>query len=194
MISFIKGILNEVCENYIVVETDYFGYEIFVPTTVLNNLPSIGEEIKIYTFFQPREDAFNVYGFLEKEDKEIFKKLLTVNGIGAKGALAILSVLSVSDLKLAISTDDFASISRAQGVGKKTAQKVVLELKDKISFDLPNAEVHTIVSNDNTDEALAALISLGYSNYEAKKAISKCDSTSSTEEIIKHSLKQLSII
>ncbi len=194
MISFIKGILSEVCENYIVVETDFFGYEIFVPATVFSSIPRVGEEIKIYTYFQPREDAFNLYGFLEKEDKEIFKKLLTVNGIGAKGALAILSVLTVSELKLAISTDDFASISRAQGVGKKTAQKVVLELKDKIDLDLPNVELSNTVSNDNIDEALAALISLGYSTYEAKKAISKCDGASSTEDIIKQSLKQLSII
>ncbi len=193
MFSFIKGRLREINEDYIVVENDYYGFEIFVPHTVFRTLTNIGEEVKIYTYFQPREDSFNLYGFLTKEDKEIFKKLLSVNGIGAKAGLAILSVLTVSELKAAISTGDFAMISRAQGIGKKTAQKVILELKDKIDLDdfsdLSVINTVTAVS----EEALDALIALGYSSYEARTAIRKSSATS-TEDIIKDALKDLSKI
>ncbi len=194
LFSFIKGTLCEINDNHIVIETSFAGFEIFVPATVFKSLCNIGEEIKIYTYFQPREDAFNLFGFLSKEDKEIFKKLLTVSGIGAKGALAILSVLTVTELKVAIASGDFTAISRAQGVGKKTAQKVILELKDKVDLDLLDVKEIVVVEDEAHKEALDALVSLGYSSYEAKKAIKKCVGAKTTEDIIKQCLKHLSIM
>ncbi len=191
MFSFIKGTLSEINEEYIVVENDYYGFEVFVPSTVFKTLTRVGEEVKIYTYFQPREDAFTLYGFLSKEDKEIFKKMLGVNGIGPKAALAILSVLTISELKAAISSGDFDMIARAKGVGKKTAQKLILELKDKVDLDDLSELSAVAVDTNLYNEALEALISLGYSSYEAKKAVKKCADATSTEEIIKRSLKEL---
>ncbi len=191
MFSFVKGTLNEINEEYIVVENEMYGLEIFVPSSVFRAFTKIGEEVKIYTYFQPREDSFNLYGFSSKDEKEVFKKLLSVNGIGAKAGLAILSAISVDELKTAVATGDHAMITRAKGIGKKTAQKLILELKDKLDM-IDISDINVLVdAGADIDDALVALVSLGYSNYEAKKAISKCEDKSSTEAIIKACLKQL---
>lgn len=135
MISYIKGELAEVLEDSIVVETGGIGFEIRVPALVLDELPAEGEEVKIYTYFHVREDAMQLFGFLERSDIRIFEQLLGVSGIGPKGAMAILSIMSAEDLQFAVLADDAKTISKAPGVGLKTAQKLILELKDKMKLE-----------------------------------------------------------
>lgn len=204
MYSYIKGILAEITENQIVVENHGIGYEISVPGQVLDYLPSIGEEVKIYTYHYVREDAILLYGFLTKEDVGIFKMLIGVSGIGPKGALAILSVLSTDDLRFAILGDDAKAIAKAPGVGAKTAQRVIIELKDKISLEdafeqkLANqvkaAEINPTTGVKN--EAVLALTSLGYSQSEALKVLQGIEITedSQVEDVLKAALKQMAFL
>lgn len=204
MYSYIKGILVEITENNIVVENHGIGYEIFVPGQVLDYLPSIGEEVKIYTYHYVREDAILLYGFLTKEDVGIFKMLIGVSGIGPKGALAILSVLSTDDLRFAILSDDAKAIAKAPGVGAKTAQRVIIELKDKISLEdafeqkLANqaqiTEKNLAVGVKN--EAILALTSLGYSQSEALQVLSGIEikEDSAVEDVLKEALKQMAFL
>ncbi|MGN0272929.1 MAG: Holliday junction branch migration protein RuvA, partial [Lachnospiraceae bacterium] len=133
MYSYIKGTLVEASAEGIVVDNQGIGYGILVPGQVLEYLPSIGEEVKIYTYHYVREDMIALYGFLTREDVNIFKMLIGVSGIGPKGALAILSVMSTDDLRFAILGEDAKAIARAPGIGAKTAQRLIIELKDKIS-------------------------------------------------------------
>lgn len=204
MYSYIKGILAEITENQIVVENHGIGYEISVPGQVLDYLPSIGEEVKIYTYHYVREDAILLYGFLTKEDVGIFKMLIGVSGIGPKGALAILSVLSTDDLRFAILGDDAKAIAKAPGVGAKTAQRVIIELKDKISLEdafeqkLAN-QAKTAEANPATgvkNEAVLALTSLGYSQSEALKVLQGIEITedSQVEDVLKAALKQMAFL
>lgn len=204
MYSYIKGILVEITENNIVVENHGIGYEIFVPGQVLDYLPSIGEEVKIYTYHYVREDAILLYGFLTKEDVGIFKMLIGVSGIGPKGALAILSVLSTDDLRFAILSDDAKAIAKAPGVGAKTAQRVIIELKDKISledaFEQKLANQAQITEKNPAvgvkNEAILALTSLGYSQSEALKVLQGIEITedSQVEDVLKEALKQMSFL
>lgn len=135
MISYVKGILAEKAKDRIVVESGMMGIGIFVPMSVLEVLPPLGEEVKIYTHLQVREDDMSLYGFLSRSDLEMFRQLLGVNGIGPKGALGILSALRPEDLRLAVMTGDAKAISRAPGVGAKTAQRIILDLKDKVQAE-----------------------------------------------------------
>ena len=135
MYSYIKGTLVEASAEGIVVDNQGIGYGILVPGQVLEYLPSIGEEVKIYTYHCVREDMIALYGFLTREDVNIFKMLIGVSGIGPKGALAILSVMSTDDLRFAILGEDAKAIAKAPGIGVKTAQRLIIELKDKISLE-----------------------------------------------------------
>ena len=135
MYAYLKGTLEEVTEDNIVVEVNGIGYNVKVSTNTADLLPGIGNEIKIYTYTLVREDTFSLYGFLTRDDLEIFKKLITVNGIGPKGGLAILSVMNADALRFAIMAGDAKSIAKAPGVGAKTAERVILDLRDKISLE-----------------------------------------------------------
>ncbi|MBQ4425145.1 MAG: Holliday junction branch migration protein RuvA [Lachnospiraceae bacterium] len=177
MIYYIRGILSEYTEEGIVVEAGGVGYSLIVPTTVLSELPSPGEEVRLYTYFQVAEDMQKLYGFLTREERETFLLLIKVNGIGPKLAVSVLSAISVEELRIAVITGDVKTLSRAPGLGKKTAEKMILELKDKFdaakvveavagkSGDAP------VVVTDAFTEAVAALQSLGYSSSEALKAV-----------------------
>lgn len=204
MIQFVHGALCEIEEGYIVVEAGGIGYGIRVPATVLPQLPSVGEEIKVYTYFSVREDGQSLYGFLYREDREMFRQLITVSGIGPKGALGILSVLRPDDLRLAVITGDVKSISRAPGIGPKTAQRVILELKDKIDAagmlgqglgvsagDLGGAGDSLAEHGGPMLEAIDALTALGYSRVEAGRAVRKLKLTEdmSAGEILKLALR-----
>lgn len=203
MYAYIKGILAEITEDAIIVENQGIGYEIAVPGQVFDYLPSVGEEVKIYTYHYVREDAILLYGFLTKEDVRIFKMLIGVSGIGPKGALAILSVLSTDDLRFAILGDDAKAIAKAPGVGAKTAQRVIIELKDKLSLEdafeqkLANqaqkAELNPAVGVKN--EAILALTSLGYSQSEALKVLQGIEISpdDQVEDVLKMALKQMGI-
>ncbi len=204
MYAYIKGILAEITEDAIIVENQGIGYEIAVPGQVFDYLPSVGEEVKIYTYHYVREDAILLYGFLTKEDVRIFKMLIGVSGIGPKGALAILSVLSTDDLRFAILGDDAKAIAKAPGVGAKTAQRVIIELKDKLSLEdafeqkLANqaqkAELNPAVGVKN--EAILALTSLGYSQSEALKVLQGIEISpdSQVEDVLKMALKQMAFL
>ena len=204
MYAYIKGILAEITEDAIIVENQGIGYEIAVPGQVFDYLPSVGEEVKIYTYHYVREDAILLYGFLTKEDVRIFKMLIGVSGIGPKGALSILTVLSTDDLRFAILGDDAKAIAKAPGVGAKTAQRVIIELKDKLSLEdafeqkLANqaqkAELNPAVGVKN--EAILALTSLGYSQSEALKVLQGIEISpdDQVEDVLKMALKQMAFL
>lgn len=135
MISYIRGELAEILDDSIIVESGGIGFQIRVPVSVLEEMPEEGSEVKIYTYFNVREDAMQLFGFLDREDLRIFEMLLGVNGIGPKGAIGILSAISGEDLQFAVLADDAKTISRAPGIGLKTAQKLILELKDKMKLE-----------------------------------------------------------
>lgn len=205
MIHFVKGKLDTVSEQMIVVENQGIGFEIMVPLSAVSNLPQTGNEVKIYTYTYVREDALQLYGFLSRDELTMFKLLITVNGIGPKGALGILSVMDVDALRFAVMADDAKSISKAPGIGAKTASKLILELKDKIDFEDAVESVLTTgatASSGETasgdagyaaNEAIQALVALGYTSTEAVKAVKKVELTSkqTVEDILKAALKNL---
>lgn len=201
MISYIRGPLIEIEEDTIVVEAAGVGYNIKVPMSVLNELPGMGKEVRIYTYLQVREDAMSLFGFLTRQDLKMFKQLLGVNGIGPKGALGLLSAMRPDDLRLAIISGDVKAISRAPGIGLKTAQRVILDLKDRISVEevmpvfaggLEEREKGSTLA-DAGKEAVDALVALGYSGMEATKAVRQVEITEgmTAEEVLKASLKHL---
>ena len=194
MISYIKGELVLIGENSITIDNCGIGYNIFVSPKTIKDLPHINNEIKIYTFMNVKEDGINLFGFINMEEVNMFYLLISVQGIGPKTALAILAVLSPAQIALAVASNDIKTISIGKGVGKKAAERIALELRDKVNklVDSPQAnEVFTLPSS-NKNDALAGLMVLGYSNKEATTAIDniyKPDMTS--EELIKQALKAL---
>lgn len=202
MISFIRGELAEVFEDTVVIDNNGMGYNIKVPMSVLSELPGYGQQVKLFTYMYVREDAVNLYGFLTREDLNIFKLMLGVSGIGPKGALAILSAMTLNELRLAVMSDDAKAISKAPGVGLKTAQKLIIEIKGRISMpDFADGTTSLLPSPDTADgdaraEAIAALVTLGYSNSEAVLAVKKVDFTEDmdAEAVLKASLKHLTFL
>lgn len=200
MYAYIKGELAEINIDHIVIETGGIGYQIFIPGQMFEYLPSIGEELKIYTYLYLREDAMILYGFLTKDDLELFKLLISVSGIGPKGGLAILSTLDADDLRFAVLSGDSKSIAKAPGVGSKTAQRVILELKDKLSledaFEKKTQNVQAekeSLSGTVKNDAVLALTALGYSSTESLKAVSRVDVTETmeVEDVLKAALKHI---
>ncbi len=203
MIAYIKGEIAEITEDNLVLEANRIGYNIKISTGTAGRLPAVGEEVKIYTYTYVREDAFLLYGFLTKDDLEIFKKLITVNGIGPKGGLAILSVMTADDLRFAVMAGDAKAIAKAPGVGMKTAERVILDLRDKVSME--DTFVHREAAQANTDagendraavarkEAVEALAALGYSSTDALKAVKQVEIAEGmeAEEILKQALKRM---
>ncbi len=195
MISFIRGILVSKRMDSIVVECNHIGYEIYVPLSVLGELPPTGNEVKIYTELYVREDMLKLFGFISEDDIDVFRKLIGVSGIGPKGALGILSTMTPDALRLAVLTENVAAISQAKGIGKKTAGKLVIELKDKLKpIDLDEiAEVGEAVISQSgfVEEAMLALTALGYSQTESLSAVKHAPDLSSTETVIKSALSYL---
>ena len=202
MYAYIKGELAEKNIDHIVVEAGGIGYLIYVPAQSIDYLPDEGDQIKVYTYLYIREDAMVLYGFLTKDDLEIFKMLITVSGIGPKGGLGILSTLSADDLRFAILSGDSKSISKAPGIGAKTAQRVIIDLKDKMSLEEAfekklenNADgVQKTLNSSTKNDAVLALSALGYSSAESLKAVSKVDITDDmdVEDVLKLALKNMS--
>ncbi len=202
MISYVRGPLAEVDEDVIVVEAGDVGYNIHVPLSLLESLPPLGSEVKIYTYLRVQEDAMTLYGFESRQDLKMFKQLLGVNGVGPKGGLAILSALSPDNLRLAIISGDARAISKAPGIGLKTAQRLILDLKDKVNMEdvLPSlagdtsaAEAKPAGLGQAGKEAVDALVALGYSPMESARAVRKVDitETMTAEDVLKASLKHL---
>ncbi len=195
MISYIKGPLVEIEGDIIVVEARCVGYNIRVPLSLLDGLPDIGSEVRIYTYLQVREDAMSLYGFLNRQDLKMFRLLLGVNGIGPKGALGLLSAMSPDDLRLAIISGDAKAISKAPGIGSKTAQRLILDPAEQIvSMIEKKSEEHGTGGGGAVGkEAVDALVALGYSAMEATKAVRQVEILDgmTVEQVLKASLKYM---
>lgn len=203
MIAYLKGKIADIAEENVVLEVNHIGYNIKITGRTLGMLPAVGEEIKIYTYTYVREDAIHLYGFLTRDDLTMFKLLITVNGIGPKGALAVLSVMDADELRFAIISGDAKAIAKAPGIGGKTAERAILDLKDKVSIEdsFMNKESESYqagTENAGTagtvvKEAAEALTALGYSASDALRAVKKVENAEelSVEEVLKLALKKL---
>ena len=203
MYAYIRGELTDIDSDSIVLECGGIGYRIFIAGNVFSDLPPIGEEMKVFTYLHLREDIMVLYGFLTKDDLELFKLLITVSGIGPKGGLAILSTLDADALRFAVLSQDAKAIAKAPGIGAKTAQRVILELKDKLSLEeaFEKKTAHVNEPNQNSfshpvkEDAVMALTALGYSSTESLKAVSKVQITEDmdVEDVLKAALKHMSL-
>ena len=213
MIAYIKGELAATDVDTVVVEAGGLGYEIYVPASVYEGLPAVGAQVRLHTYLHVREGGIQLFGFLDRDSLEVFKLLITVSGIGPKGALGVLSVISPNELRFAILADDAKTISRAPGIGAKTARKLILELKDKLhpedvfgrqlgSTESSAAAGANIASeeagaadamNRIRREAVAALEALGYSATESLQAVRRVElrEDMDTEELLKRALKEM---
>lgn len=200
MIGYIKGEVAQIQEGRIIVDNHGIGYLMLVPGSVLDRI-RMGDEVKMHTYLQVKEDGMQLFGFLSADDLNVFQLLLGVNGIGPKAALGILSGLGTDNLRFAVLAEDAAAIAKAPGVGKKTAQKLILELKDKFSledaFEQKLTHVQEEASAAGNDgacsEAVQALVALGYSGTEALKAVNRVENAADmdVEQILKAALKRM---
>lgn len=202
MIGYLKGEVAGIYEDKIILEVNGIGYNVYMPASSLDLIDGLGITYKIYTYLAVREDAMLLYGFLTKDDLDFFKLLIQVNGIGPKGALALLSVMTTDDLRFAILSDDAKKIGKAPGIGPKTAQRVIIDLKDKVSLQdtFESAISNTIDAGkeelgSKRDEAAQALIALGYSSTDAYKGVRGADilPDDDVETILKKALKNMSL-
>ena len=200
MISYIRGELISIEEEKVILDVNGVGFGIFMPAQSMNLLPSIGEEVKLHTYMNVRDDAMQLFGFLTKDDLKVFKLVIGVSGIGPKGGLSILSHLSPDELRFAVMSHDAKAISGAPGIGKKTAEKLIIELKDKLNMDdvlerISDTSDTTVIhgSNQIQTEAVQALVALGYGNAEALRAVKKVEAQedATVEEILKQALKYI---
>ena len=200
MIAFLKGEISAIYEDKVIIEVSGVGYNVLMPASCIQSLQGIGNTAKIYTYLSVREDAMQLYGFNTSDDLELFKLLITVNGIGPKASLQLLSTMTTDDIKMAIVSSDSKTLSKVQGIGPKTAQRIIIDLKDKI--DLINTVENKLLSNevyagtlsDEKSEAIEALVALGYSKKDALNAVNSVDMPDGTkvEQILKFALKNIS--
>ena len=194
--------MDDIAEDNAVIDVGGMGYNVKISADTAAKLPGIGEKVKLYTYTNVREDAIQLYGFLSKNDLEIFKRCITVSGIGPKGALAILSVLDADSLRFAIMSGDVKAITKAPGIGARTAERLILELKDKIKIDdtiigkeIESARAANVgtVDSPQKQEAVEALVSLGYGNAEAVKAVNSIEGieTMDSGTVLKAALKKM---
>ena len=199
MYEYIKGKYIGINKDYIIVENNGIGYRIFTSGATMSAMPASGEEVKLYLEQIVREDFIGLYGFETKEELEMFKLLLGINGVGSKAALSLLSISRINNLKYAIITGDDKQLCKAPGIGKKTAGRIILELKDKLSKEdmiIENGNLEELNGNDENyaikmNEALGALLALGYSEKEAELSLKKANKEESVENIIKECLRIL---
>ena len=197
MYAYLKGTIADKGQNEVVIDVGGVGYQLSCSMTTLQEIPPVGESMKLYTYLSVREDAMELFGFATKEEKSMYLRLLSVSGIGPKVALSILGSMPLRDLTLAIVTGDITALSRAPGVGKKTAQRLALELKEKVDQSDLDAVPQgggsfTPIQEDAATEALAALQSLGYTPAEAAKAISQVRGQSdSANELVRLALRNM---
>lgn len=203
MISFICGQVADTTENSVIIETGGIGYEVFMTGTAIEQVVRMEGKVKVHTYFHVREDAMQLYGFWNKDDLQMFRLLLGVNGIGPKAALGVLAGLTSDELRFAVLSDDVKTLSKAPGIGKKTAQKLILELKDKLKLEdafekkLAHEQEAAVLAgadfHDGRQEAVEALTALGYSSSEALKAVRRVTDVDpgDVEAILKAALKQL---
>lgn len=202
MISYVRGELTAVEKDKVIVDVGGVGYGVFMPEASMGMLPQMGEEIKLHTYLNVREDAMQLFGFLTRDDLEVFRLLIGVSGIGPKGGLSILSKLTADDLRFAVLSGDAKAISSAPGIGKKTAEKVIIELKDKLDLEemlepkdisLSAESVGGGLAGEIQTEAVQALVALGYGSTESLRAVKKVDleQAKTVEDVLKQALKNL---
>ena len=202
MIAYLKGTLEEIGNDYIVVDVNNIGYQVKVSLRVMEGLPALGNLMKIHTYTYVREDVIALYGFLTKDDLQMFLLLLGVNGVGPKGALGILSMFSAQELRLAIISQDSKTIAKAPGIGAKTAQRMLIDLKDKVSVEETFEKMGeqsvamsaaSTAGSDAKADAIEALTALGYSASESMKAVNMVEITDgmSSDTILKQALKHM---
>lgn len=202
MIQFIRGTLASVEEDRVLVDVNGVGYGIFMSVQAMSALPKTGSEVKIHTYLNVKEDAMQLFGFLTKDDLRIFKLLIKVSGVGPKGAQAVLSALSPDDLRFAVLSGDVKAISAAPGIGKRTAEKIILELKDKLNIEDSLKRImepgvsygtETRAAESVQSEAVQALVALGYGSTEALRAVKQAapEEGAGVEEVLRQALKNL---
>lgn len=200
MISYVKGILEDMTEESVILENNGIGYEIKVTGRMLMKLPKRGSQMKIYTYLYVREDAIGLFGFATREELQTFQLLIAISGIGPKAGLAILSTLSVEELRFAVLSQDVKTISKTPGIGKKSAERLIIELKDKMKLEdalrweeEPIEQGEEATKENSHTEVTLALVSLGYSNSDALRAIQAVEGSNAmdTETLLKHALKKL---
>lgn len=198
MIYNVKGTLTYADPAFAVVECGGVGFKCFISMTTLRQLPSVGKEVNLFTHMSVREDAMDLFGFYDADELEAFKLLISVSGIGPKAAMAILSVLEPSKLTIAVSSGDVRAIQSAQGVGKKTAERVVLELKDKMAGIGSGSAaalvegIQTVAASSSAQEAVEVLVSLGFTQSDASAVVGAMDKTLSVDEMVRKGLRELS--
>lgn len=197
MYAHLDGIIAEMGVDTMVIDCGGVGYQLTVTADTLNSAPGIGERMKVYTYFSVREDAMELFGFRSKEEKRMFERLRSVTGVGPKSAMGVLSALGVQGLAIALTAGDAAAIARAPGVGKKTAQRLILELRDKVTEDdllttnTPKTSVLRRTKGAET-EAIEALMALGYASQEAAQAVSAVlGQADSAGELTRLALKEM---
>ena len=203
MLAYIKGILEAKYNDYVVIDVGGLGYKIFMSTTAIDKLEEIGKEVRVHTYFRIREDDISIFGFNTKDELRMFELLLSVSGIGAKTSLNMLATVNPSQFALAVISGDVTKLTQIPGIGKKSAERIILELKDKMKTEQKNVKVdnsknselkEVIIQDDRIGEAMSALLVLGYNRKEVDKVFEKIDKTNlSVEEIIKKGLKLLSM-
>ncbi len=189
MFAYLKGILADITEDNCVIDVHDIGYNVKISGQTAACLPGIGEMVKIYTYTSVKEDAFQLFGFLKKDELDLFKVLITVNGIGPKGALSLLSAMDADMLRMAIVTQDVKMISKAPGIGKRTAERLILELKDKLSItvsmidrEIRQHDVSPVnLDSPSKKEAVEALVALGYGQAESMKAVNQVENADTME-------------
>lgn len=208
MITFLRGKVAAVSDGLLVLDVNGVGFRVFISGRDMEKMPSAGKEVKIHTFLSVREDAMLLYGCLSPDDLTLFKAMISVSGVGPKAALGILSAMSANDIRFAVFSDDVKAISKAQGIGPKTAKKLILELKDKLKLEdaldggsqaedteaAPAEAPSGVKAQKAVQDAVSALIALGYANSDALRAVRSVTVTEemSTEEILKRALRQMS--
>jgi len=197
MISFVRGELASVESDIALIDVGGVGYGVFMSSQSLERLPRVGQEVKLFTYLNVREDAMQLYGFFRNDELEIFKLLIGVSGIGPKGGLNILSLLTVDELRFAVLSGDVKAISKAPGVGKKTAEKLIIELKDKLQIEDMITGPHeddatTAIRQGVQGEAIQALVALGYGSTESLQAVRQIEiENKSVEEVLKEALRKM---
>ena len=190
MIGRLSGVLLEKNPPQLLIDCNGVGYEVGVPMSTFYNLPGLGEKVVLLTHLAIREDAHVLFGFGSAEERNTFKELIKISGVGARTALSILSGMSVSDLAQAVTLQEAGRLTKVPGIGKKTAERLLLELKGKLGADL--GAVGGVVHHDATSDILNALLALGYSDKEATLALKQVPADASVSDGIKHALKALS--
>lgn len=203
MFAYVRGIVADITQECCVIDVHDVGINIHISAQTAARMPGVGQEAKLYTYTSVREDAFWLYGFLSKGDLEMFKRCITVSGIGPKGALGLLSVMDGDQLRFAILAQDIKAISQAPGIGKRTAERLVLELKDKLDYDTADiareiggrsvSDAGTVMDHPGKREAVEALVALGYGQTEAMKAVNQVEGadTMDSSSILKQALKKM---